>query len=143
VTSGAGNHKQVIGIIGIVVAVIAIIIGALVTIYVPEIRCTLHLGACGRSTGFALTMEDFSAACQSPDPTIGYNDPNAVAEIRPSSQEPPAFWIKCVDNGTVLGGISLTNYCRTRQAGTHAYNPEESDMSSADQPWLKWRCAPN
>ena len=85
-------------------------------------------------------MGDFTQACRSPYP-IGYNNPRAVAQVAPSAQELPSFWVKCFDGEANLGGVSLDDYCSKREAGTRSYN-RERDGPETDQPWLKWQCVP-
>jgi hypothetical protein len=85
----------------------------------------------------SLGMNDFTAACQEQ-----YGDAGAVADIAPTSDEPPSYWVKCFVDGANVGGVSLDAYCPTVAPGTRSDNPKRYDYAATTDGWLYWQCVP-
>jgi hypothetical protein len=81
------------------------------------------------------TMDDMTTICQ-----VEYGVPDATAALVQTSDEPPGYWIKCIDSaGNIIGNgdLDLQWYCNEAYDLPYAVNP---DIWAADA-WTKWHCA--
>lgn len=93
------------------------------------------------AVGQYFQMADFTSACRYHYPDY----PNAEALVRPTADQPPAYWVRCFEGRDQIrgsGDLYLDDYCAAIHSGTRADTPKRNDWSATQDGWLFWACVP-